>query len=368
MASPARITEVLPETLPGDFVEWDDASPSAQPLQSGRGEPGPGVGVVANPAAEAAGAHRVGAPSGNLPRGAALSVSAPENTRGGTVPHPPRSLSSAFLSSNDIVVLVAVLAVAMISVFISEPGTYEGYGFLLGRVPSPKPAAAQAPTMTTIQQPEDVSPTGAHSTLTVPTPTAAATAAGQLENSSEAARQPVQKNARPSREKAQTMDDQLHTPTRLQMKAALTEQAQLPPGGFVAPDIDGADNNNTIGAVFGNPKQPKVQIASGQVISVPYSVAAGLLIQKTQPIYPSVAKTGQVSGTIVLAATISKTGNVEKVTVVSGPVMLRMSAVGAVRTWRFKPYMLNNQATAFETMIYVHFCGQAEPCVPGRRE
>ena len=220
--------------------------------------------------------------------------------------------------------------------------------------------------MTTIQQPEDAAPTRAHSTLTVPASTAAATTAGEVQISSEAARRPVQKNAGPSEKQAQMMDDQLHTPTRLQMKATLAEQAPMPPGGFAAADIDGLDNSKAIGAVFGSPKQPTVQIASQQVISVPPDVALGLLIQKTQPVYPLIAKAGQVSGTIVLAATISKTGNVENLRVVSGPVILRMSAVDAVRTWRFKPYMLDNQPTAIETTINVHFCGQGAPCVPGR--
>jgi protein TonB len=64
----------------------------------------------------------------------------------------------------------------------------------------------------------------------------------------------------------------------------------------------------------------------------------------------------------VLAATISKTGNVENLRVVSGPVMLRMSAVNAVSTWRFKPYIIDNQPTAIETTINMHFCGQGEPC------
>jgi TonB family protein len=256
----------------------------------------------------------------------------------------------------------------MIPVVISGPHTFDGYGFVMGRVPSAKPAAAPAPTMNTIQRPEDAAPTRAHSTLTVPASTAAATTAGEVQISSKAAQRSVQKNAGPSQEQVQIMDDQLHTPTWLQMKATLAEQAPMPPGGFAAADIDGLDNSNAIGAVFSSPKQPPVQIASQQVVSVPSSVALGLLIQKTLPVYPWMAKEGQVFGTIVLAATISKTGNVENLRVVSGPEMLRMSAVNAVRTWRFKPYLLYNQPTAIETTINVHFCGQADPCVPGGRE
>jgi protein TonB len=366
MASPTQITQVLPETLPGDFVEWDEASASAQPVQSGSGEPGAGFGVVSKAAAQAAEARRAGAPSGNLARGAALPVSALENTGRAAIPHAAQSLSPGLLSRRDIVVLVVVLAAAMIPVLIKrELDTFDGYGFSLGRVTSAKPATTPAPTVTTIQQPEDAAPKRAPSTLTVPASAAATITAGEVQVGSEATRRPVQQNARPSREQAQVMDNQLHTPARLQMKATLADQAPLPPGGFGAADIDGLDNSKVIGAVFGSRKQPTEQIAS-PVISLPSGVASGLLIQKTQPVYPLIAKTGQVSGTIVLAATISKTGNVENLRVVSGPVMLRMSAVNAVRTWRFKPYMLYNQPTAFETTINVHFCGQQEPCVPGR--
>jgi TonB family protein len=367
MASPTRITKILPETLPGDFVEWDEASPSAQTVQSGGGEPGSGTGVLSKPAMQAPESHRAGAPSRGLPDGAALS--ALENTTGTAVPHPARSSRQAFLSSRDIVVLVAALAIViMIPVFNRERDTFDGYRFSLGRVPTAKPAAAPAPTITTIQHPEDAAPTRAHSTLTAPASTAAATTVGEVQVSSEAARRPVQKNATPSREQAQTMDDQLHTPTRLQMKATLADQAPLPPGGFAAADIDGSDNSKAIGAVFGSQKRPTEQIAPQQAISVPSEVALGMLIQKTQPVYPKIAKEAQISGTIVLAATISKTGNVENLRVVSGPFMLRTSAVNAVRTWHFKPYILYDQPTAFETTINVHFCGQAYPCLPGRRE
>jgi TonB family protein len=367
MASRAQITEVLPETLPGDFVEWDEVSPSAQPVQSGSDEPGPGVGVASTPATQAAEPHLAEAPSRNLARGTALSVSILENTDGAAVPHPVQSLSPALLSWRDIVVLVVVVAIAMIPVlFKRELETFDGYGFSLRRVPPAKPAVAPTPRMTTNQQPEDAAPTRAQSTLTVPAPSAAATTAGEVQITSEAARRPIQKNAGPSQKQAQMMNDQLHAPTRLQMKATLAEQASPPPDGFAEADINGSDNSNAIGTVFGSPKQPRVQVETPQVIGIPSNIASGLLIQKTQPVYPLIAKAGGVSGTVELEVLISKTGNVENLHVVSGPVMLRMSAINAVRTWRFKPYMLQNQPTSFETTISVHFCGQAEPCVPGR--
>jgi protein TonB len=251
------------------------------------------------------------------------------------------------------VTLAIIFAVAMIATFNR------------GGVSSAKPAAAPAPTVATNHQPEGATTTRIQSAMATSTPAAP----HRLRNPDpvqEAARRPVQKDAGPTRERPQMMDDQLHRPTRLRMKATLAEQAPLPPGGFAADDVGGSDNNTAIGTVFGSPKQLSVQIASQPVISVPSSVALDLLIHKTQPVYPVIAKEAGVSGTIVLAATISKAGNVENLRVVSGSFMLRGSAVDAVRAWRFKPYMFDNHPTAFETTINVHFCGQQSPCVQGR--
>jgi TonB family protein len=237
--------------------------------------------------------------------------------------------------------------------------------FNRGGVSSAKPASAPAPTMATIQQPEVAAPTRTPSTLPASTP-AAPHRPRNAESVQGAARRAVQEDPAPSRKHAPMMDDQLHRPTRLRMKATLAEQAPLPPGAFAAADVGGSDNSNAIGTVFGSPKQPTVQIASQQAVTVPPSVALGLLVKKTQPVYPSIAKEARVSGTIVLAATISKTGDVENLRVVSGSFMLRGAAVDAVRAWRFKPYVLDNHPTAFETTINVHFCGEQAPCVQGR--
>jgi TonB family protein len=239
--------------------------------------------------------------------------------------------------------LVVILAAAMMAVFNR------------GRVPSEKSVPAPAPTVSTIQQPEDAAPTRADSTRTVPASTAGAPTTGKAQVISEAARRPLQNDAGPSQEQAPRMDYQLHAPTRLHLKATPGEQAPPAPGGFAAAEINGLGNSNAIGAVFGSPKQPRVQAPLQQVINVPTTIAMGLLIEKTQPVYPVIAREAQVSGTIVLAAIISKTGNVENLRVVSGPYMLRLSALNAVHSWRFKPYMLYNQPTAMETTINVHF-------------
>ena len=90
-------------------------------------------------------------------------------------------------------------------------------------------------------------------------------------------------------------------------------------------------------------------------INISAGVAAGLLIEKTNPIYPPIAKAARVTGTVVLQATISKTGEVEDLRVVSGPAMLQQAALDAVKTWRYKPYLLNGQPVEIETVVNVIF-------------
>jgi protein TonB len=80
-----------------------------------------------------------------------------------------------------------------------------------------------------------------------------------------------------------------------------------------------------------------------------------MLLQKTIPIYPPIAKAARVQGTVVLQATISKTGTIENLRVISGNAMLQSSAMDAVRSWRYRPYLLNGEPVEVETTVNVVF-------------
>jgi protein TonB len=80
-----------------------------------------------------------------------------------------------------------------------------------------------------------------------------------------------------------------------------------------------------------------------------------MLLQKTIPVYPPIAKAARVSGTVVLQATISKAGTIENLRVIGGPAMLQQAAMDAVRQWRYKPYLLNNEPVEVETTVNVIF-------------
>jgi TonB family protein len=90
-------------------------------------------------------------------------------------------------------------------------------------------------------------------------------------------------------------------------------------------------------------------------IEVSAGVMAGSLISKVDPVYPEIAKAAHVQGVVVLHAVISKAGDVESLSVISGAPMLTATAIEAVKQWKYKPYLLNGQPTEVETTINVIF-------------
>jgi protein TonB len=83
--------------------------------------------------------------------------------------------------------------------------------------------------------------------------------------------------------------------------------------------------------------------------------AEGNIIYRVQPSYPPIARLARVQGTVELRAIISKAGTIENLIAVSGSPMLVKSAIEAVRQWRYRPYLLNNEPIEVETEITVNF-------------
>jgi protein TonB len=110
------------------------------------------------------------------------------------------------------------------------------------------------------------------------------------------------------------------------------------------------------GSALHGPALPRVvhPPVSGPV-RVTSSVVNGLLLRKTVPIYPPLAKAMHMEGTVSLAATISKAGTIENLRVVGGPPVLQLAAVDAVKTWLYRPYLLNGDPVEVETTVDVIF-------------
>jgi periplasmic protein TonB len=83
--------------------------------------------------------------------------------------------------------------------------------------------------------------------------------------------------------------------------------------------------------------------------------AEGNLIYRVQPVYPPLARQARIQGAVQLRAVISKTGTIEHLTLESGHPMLAGAALDAVRQWRYRPYLLNDEPVEIETQVIVNF-------------
>jgi protein TonB len=81
----------------------------------------------------------------------------------------------------------------------------------------------------------------------------------------------------------------------------------------------------------------------------------GNLIRKIEPQYPTIAKALHIEGAVMLKAIISREGTIENVKVESGHALLAQAALQAVRQWRYRPYLLNDEPIEVETEIKVNF-------------
>ncbi|MGH9585329.1 MAG: TonB family protein [Acidobacteriaceae bacterium] len=102
---------------------------------------------------------------------------------------------------------------------------------------------------------------------------------------------------------------------------------------------------------------PSASTASSSKKAAPLTVSPGIMagqrIGGDDPKYPAEAKKDKVQGTVILDAIIGKDGTIHKLHVISGPKELRKSAADAVRTWKYKPYLLNGNPVEVETKINV---------------
>jgi TonB family protein len=146
------------------------------------------------------------------------------------------------------------------------------------------------------------------------------------------------------------MAAQLVAPTRIAGQIKKAAPAEEPPPAAPGP-VSMEDNNVVPGSVFGGNKEKVMP----HVVAISAGVADGMIVHKTPPVYPKFAQDAHITGKVVLKATITKQGTIEGVQVLSGPKILAPSAVDAVRTWKYKPYMLDNQPVSVETNITVVF-------------
>jgi len=106
------------------------------------------------------------------------------------------------------------------------------------------------------------------------------------------------------------------------------------------------------GAAPANPNAPQAPIRIGGDIREPRK------IKDVKPIYPADALAAQVSGVVILEATIAKDGSVKDVRVLRSIPMLDAAAIDAVSQWLFTATQLNGVPVEVLMTVTVNFSGR----------
>lgn len=119
--------------------------------------------------------------------------------------------------------------------------------------------------------------------------------------------------------------------------------------------VPGGVPGGVLGGIIGGAAPPPPPKATQTRIRVGGNVAAAKLVHQVQPVYPQIAKTAHVQGTVLLHAIIAKDGSIQELQYISGPPLLMRAAMDAVHEWKYQPTMLNGDPVEVDTTIQVVF-------------
>jgi protein TonB len=158
--------------------------------------------------------------------------------------------------------------------------------------------------------------------------------------------------------KSEMLNAELLAPSRIPTHIKAVNESAMPPlQGSAIESLSGGTRfgiGNILDSI-GTGAAIIVKQAPAKPLPISSGVMAGNLLFRTLPQYPAISRAARIQGAVVLQATISKTGSIENLRVISGPPMLRQAAIDAVQTWRYKPYLLNGNPVEVETTINVVF-------------
>ncbi len=137
---------------------------------------------------------------------------------------------------------------------------------------------------------------------------------------------------------------------------AAGEPPPLPTGGGSLEGVTGAVAGIGTSALAAPPAPPAAPAApSARPLRVGGDIRAPQKRHHVSPIYPSIAAQARITGTVIVEATISPSGDVVNVRVLRSVPLLDAAAVDAVRQWRYDPPTLNGQPVAVFLTVTVRF-------------
>lgn len=211
---------------------------------------------------------------------------------------------------------------------------------------APKPApeatpAAAAAASAPVEKPEPPASTATSSTKNKPA------APGGVENPAISASKPkTPKRSNPAAPAADTSID--HGPSIL-----VSAPAPGSPPFWVNLPEESVNASPTVAITAKRSVQVPPRPEAGAARSE--RVIIGRLIAHSDPFYPLEARREKIEGSVTLQAVVGRTGQVLRVTPVSGPPVLTTAAVAALRDWRYEPTFIEGdpvETQAYVTMVF----------------
>src|SRR5271155_978519 len=103
------------------------------------------------------------------------------------------------------------------------------------------------------------------------------------------------------------------------------------------------------------PPQNPAQSARPQVVRVSTGSMLGRVEHKTMPVYPDEAMTKGIQGDVIFKIEVDETGKITASTPLEGDPLLVAASKDALRTFRFRPYLLNGTPTKVQSQLGFHF-------------
>lgn len=160
---------------------------------------------------------------------------------------------------------------------------------------------------------------------------------------------------------SEVINGQLLAPSRIPQTVKMVKEEEAPASsggvvGGVEGGVPGGQMNGVLGSILSTPTRTTVPVtAIPKRLRVSTGIATGMLIQRVEPTYPTIATRARIQGTVQLSAIISKEGNIENLRLISGHPLLVQAAMDAVKQWRYRPYILNGEPLEVETTVIVNF-------------
>lgn len=158
----------------------------------------------------------------------------------------------------------------------------------------------------------------------------------------------------------------LLAPTYVPKQVAMLKEAPLPDDaagygveGGVPGGVPGGQMGGVIGGILGGMANSKpaapTAVKSKAPIRVGGRIQAPRAIYTPAPMFPPLARSARVQGTVVISAILDERGDVVEMKIVSGPVLLYQAALDAVARWKYEPTNLNGTPISVEMNINVIF-------------